>query len=149
MVYLFTDDMKDYFNQLRLAAEEEWKSVVTTLAMPGDPGYDAARPSMVYVNERVLGFGTTRSSNYAQRLSNTLMDITRERALEPDRQISADLPLPAVTPLAAPPQGAWRKDTQPRGQEVFQPLLHRRRPLRRRGGGGDDQLAAHMAWRDC
>ena len=55
VVYLFTDDIKDYFNQLRLAAEEEWKSVVVTLAMPGDPGYDAARPSWCTSTSGFLG----------------------------------------------------------------------------------------------
>lgn len=116
VVYLFTDDIKDYFNQLRLAPEEEWKSVVTTLAVPGDPGYDAARPSMVYVNERVLGFGTTRSSNYAQRLSNTLMDITRDRALVADRQISGRSRSP-----------------------LLQRWLHRRRALSEKTHGSEDR----------
>ena len=72
-VFLFTDDVADYFNQLRLAAEEEWKSVVVTLSTPGDATYDVSRgPELRYVNERVLGFGTTRSSNYAQRHTNLL-----------------------------------------------------------------------------
>mgnify|MGYP002629316529 CR=1 FL=1 len=87
-VYLFTDDMADYFNQLRLAPEDEWKSVVVTLAQEGDPGYDARRPSLVYVNERVLGFGTLRSSNYAQRHTNLLMEVHQRRALADDRRIS-------------------------------------------------------------
>ena len=87
-VFLFTDDMADYFNQLRLAPEDEWKSVVVTLAQEGDPGYDARRPSLVYVNERVLGFGTLRSSNYAQRHTNLLMEVHQRRALADDRRIS-------------------------------------------------------------
>ena len=87
-VYLFTDDIADYFNQFRLAPEEEWKNVVMTLAIPGDPGYSEARPSLVYVNDKVLGFGNVRASNYAQRHTNLLMEVTQRRALVGDRQIS-------------------------------------------------------------
>ena len=43
-LYLFADDFADYFNQFDLAAEELWKSVVHTLAIEGDPGFDRARP---------------------------------------------------------------------------------------------------------
>ena len=86
-VYLFADDFKDYFNQFDLAPEELWKSVVHTLAAQGDPSYDPVRPSTVFAVERSLGFGTTRSSNYAQRHSNFLADVTSARALGADRQI--------------------------------------------------------------
>ena len=67
VVFLFADDFADYFNQLDLAEEELWKSVTLTLAVPGDPGYDSTYPSLIYASERSLGFGSTRSSNYAVR----------------------------------------------------------------------------------
>ena len=87
LVFLFADDFADYFNQLDLAEEELWKSVTLTLAMPGDPGYDPSRPSLIYASERSLGFGSTRSSNYAQRHSNLLVEVASRRALTGDRQI--------------------------------------------------------------
>ena len=87
VVFLFADDFADYFNQLDLAEEELWKSVTLTLAVPGDPGYDSTYPSLIYASERSLGFGSTRSSNYAQRHSNLLIEVATRRALAGDRQI--------------------------------------------------------------
>ena len=87
VVYLFADDFADYFNQLDLAEEELWKAVTLTLAIPGDPGYDPLHPSLIYASERSLGFGSTRSSNYAQRHSNLLVEVASRRALAGDRQI--------------------------------------------------------------
>ena len=89
LVYLFADDFADYFNQLTLAEEELWKSVVVTLAEPGDPGYRPEEPTLVYASELGLGFGSIRSSNYAQRHSNLLAEVVFRRALPGNRQILA------------------------------------------------------------
>ena len=109
-VYLFTDDVADYFNQFFLAPEDEWKSVVVSLAQPGDPGYNVNRPSLAYVNERVLGFGTTRSSNYAQRHTNLLLEVLQRRALDNDRRISIA--------LGSAPLNAWRARRLALGEET-------------------------------
>ena len=36
-LYIFGDDVKDYFNHLENAPEELWKSVITFLGEEGDP----------------------------------------------------------------------------------------------------------------
>jgi len=87
VVFLFTDDIKDYFNQLGLADQELWKSVMVTLAAPPDPWYSPAAPSLSFSLEAQFGFGFIGSSHEAQRLSNVIIDEHARRALPDNRRI--------------------------------------------------------------
>ena len=89
IVYLFTDDVKDYFNQLRLSDQEHWKSVLVTLAVIGDPGFRSDVPSLTFVVEKQFGFGFVGSSHEAQRLSNVVVDEHARRSLADNRRITS------------------------------------------------------------
>jgi hypothetical protein len=86
-VYLMTDDFKDYFNQHKLRPSEYWKSVMITLAVPGDPWYDESTERLAFNVEMQHGFGFKHASNLAQRHSNFLMDELEADARVVNRQI--------------------------------------------------------------
>jgi len=124
-VFLFTDDIADYFNQFRVAPEDQWLNVAATLTQQGDSHYDPARPSIAFVNDRMLGFGHVRASNHAQRHSNFMMEVLQRRALVRDRQISGARP-----------------------EAAFHAWLSRRRALGERTGEPEDRRFFHMMYTD-
>ena len=79
----FTDDAKDFFNQLRLAPEELHKLGIAFLEEAGDftdaEGKEAhAHRRLIFVSERVLGFGCHPASNIAQRFAEAVLFLLRE-----------------------------------------------------------------------
>lgn len=82
-VYLFGDDVKDYFNHFPIAPEDLWKSGVIFLGADGDlssaPAYhDSDGNHLIFVSEKRLGFGTVYNSNHAQQFSEALNFMLRE-----------------------------------------------------------------------
>jgi hypothetical protein len=102
-VYLFGDDVKDYFNQLALAPEELWKCGIVFLGSDerGDPQLptstrDADGNFLIFVSELRMGFGLHPNSNIAQQFSEALnalfredMDAVEDPLLEADPRPSA------------------------------------------------------------
>ena len=83
-IYVFGDDIKDHFNQLAMAPSELHKVGAVTLAHDGErrdllpPGAPSlAGDQLIFVSERVLGFGMHPASNVAQRASDALLHIFR------------------------------------------------------------------------
>lgn len=82
-VYIFGDDVKDYFNHLENAPEELWKSVITFLGADDDlearvRPLAGAEADVIFVSERRMGFGLHPNSNVAQQFSEALNDLLRE-----------------------------------------------------------------------
>ena len=83
-VYLFGDDAADHFNQL-FCSSEEWWLLGVTFVSPSQlrrtlaNGFSGAPGAIFFVSERRLGFGMTPSSNIAQRFSEALLHIFRQR----------------------------------------------------------------------
>ena len=82
-VYLFGDDVKDYFNHFPIAPEDLWKSGVIFLGTDGDLSsapayYDSDGNHLIFVSEKRLGFGTVYNSNHAQQFSEALNFMLRE-----------------------------------------------------------------------
>jgi hypothetical protein len=82
-VYIFGDDVKDYFNHLENAPEELWKSVITFLGADNDlearvRPLAGAEADVIFVSERRMGFGLHPNSNVAQQFSEALNDLLRE-----------------------------------------------------------------------
>lgn len=75
-IYVFSDDVKDYFNQLGMASSELWKLGIAFLEDLNAPP-DKAR--LVFVSEKRLGFGTHTASNTAQRFSDALLALFADR----------------------------------------------------------------------
>lgn len=61
-IYVFSDDAKDFFNQLGMATEELWKLGVVFLENI-DAASDEAK--LYFISEKKLGFGTHSASNTA------------------------------------------------------------------------------------
>ena len=79
-IYIWTDDLKDMFNQLGLATSELWKQGAVFLHQPGDlPEVDLGPGALVFISERRLGFGTHGASNIAQRWDDANLEIFRDR----------------------------------------------------------------------
>eukprot|EP00962_Isochrysis_galbana_P041925 scaffold15513_cov144-Isochrysis_galbana.AAC.1 len=84
-VYIFGDDVKDYFNHLENAPEELWKCVITFLGDANDEDHRVrpkvgAQRDAIFVSERRMGFGLHPNSNVAQQLSEA---SARSRAVRP------------------------------------------------------------------
>jgi hypothetical protein len=82
-VYIFGDDIKDYFNHQENATEELWKCVITFLgdsedAMQRVRSSSARSPDAIFVSERRMGFGLHPNSNVAQQLREAINDLLRE-----------------------------------------------------------------------
>lgn len=107
-VYIFGDDVKDFFNQLAIAEADLPKLGIVFLR--GD--------ELLFVSERRLGFGTHGASNIAQRFSEALLSLFRrdmDRADAPHlpaawRQrrtaVQAGAPQPCFDLPAEPTEGA-------------------------------------------
>ncbi|KAL3926660.1 MAG: hypothetical protein SGPRY_003197, partial [Prymnesium sp.] len=81
-LYIFGDDIKDYFNQLAIATSELWKLGILFLRRPEDLLEHSSTPTFgedaLFISELRLGFGTHGASNVAQRFSDALMDRFRD-----------------------------------------------------------------------
>ena len=82
-IYVFSDDAKDYFNQLAIAREDLWKLGVVFLGAAADDisGESHTRlgpDTLVIISELRLGFGCHMASNMAQRFSEAIMVMFRE-----------------------------------------------------------------------
>ena len=60
----FSDDLKDWFYQLKLHVSEYWKSTFAFQHKGGE---------IKWYQETVMGMGCTHTSNIAQRYSNTIL----------------------------------------------------------------------------
>lgn len=81
-VYVFGDDVKDYFNHLLNAAEEQWK-VNTIFLNDGDvelPTVTAPGGSLTFIAQRRMGFGLHPNSMIAQEHSEAFNFIFRKEA---------------------------------------------------------------------
>ena len=74
-VYVGSDDVKDYFQNLALAPSEFWFSTFLTLSVQGDPGFKLGKEQLAFVAEYRLGFGHFAASNIAQRFSLLLVAL--------------------------------------------------------------------------
>ena len=89
-IYLFGDDIKDFFNHMVNAAEELHKHNVIWVANPEDLdtssaiGNDAGQ--ILFISEKRMGFGVHPNSGIAQELAEALLHIFRRRvdAVEDD-----------------------------------------------------------------
>ena len=98
-IYIFGDDAKDYFNQLAIAAPDLYKLGIVFLAhdgeLPAEPQVGPHVPTLegqrlLFISEKRLGFGTHGASNIAQRLSNALLDMFRDRLDELEEAARGD-----------------------------------------------------------
>ena len=98
-IYVFGDDVKDYFNQLAMAPSELWKLGVVFLrqgeSLEPPPRYAAGAGDarLIFVSEKRLGFGTHGASNLCQRWANAKLDLYRD---EMDEAESQETPTPAA-----------------------------------------------------
>jgi len=98
-IYIFGDDVKDYFNQLAMAPSELWKLGVVFLrqgeSLEPPPRYAAGAGDarLIFVSEKRLGFGTHGASNLCQRWANAKLDLYRD---EMDEAESQETPTPAA-----------------------------------------------------
>ena len=100
-VYVGSDDVKDFFQNLALAPSEFWFSSFLTLLTEGDLGFDADHEQLAFVAEYRLGFGHFSASNTAQRFSLLLAALVE---IEYESQYRAQLEQHAANqPLLA----AW------------------------------------------
>ena len=72
-VVAFSDDFKDFFNQLYLHPSQRWLSTLIWLQL------GANGPAYSHVLELSLGFGCNVSSNYAQRFAHELVRLFCQR----------------------------------------------------------------------
>ncbi|KAL3907893.1 MAG: hypothetical protein SGPRY_010009 [Prymnesium sp.] len=92
-VYIFGDDIKDYFNQLAIATSDLWQLGILFIRQPEDVlEFDAARVSRIghalLISELRLGFGTHGASNVTQRFSDAIMHQFRDRMDEAEAEAS-------------------------------------------------------------
>lgn len=90
-VYVFGDDFKDYFNQLRMQASDLWKLNIVFLEQATDVVHANGEPPdhnnrLIFVSDKRLGFGTHCASNIAQRFSYALLDIFRAKMDEVEHE---------------------------------------------------------------
>ena len=89
-IYLFGDDIKDFFNHMVNGAEELHKHNVLWVADPGDLDTASAignnAGQMLFISEKRMGFGVHPNSGIAQELAEALLHIFRRRvdAVEDD-----------------------------------------------------------------
>ena len=72
-VVAFSDDFKDFFNQLYLRPSQRWLSTLIWLQL------GANGPAYSHIMELSLGFGCNVSSNYAQRFAHELVRLFCQR----------------------------------------------------------------------
>lgn len=81
-LYIFGDDIKDYFNQLAIATSELWKLGILFLRRPEDLLKYSTTPTFgenaLFISELRLGFGTQGASTVAQRFSDALIHRFRD-----------------------------------------------------------------------
>ena len=127
-VYLFGDDIKDFFMHMVNAAEEKHKHNVVWVADKGDLPVGTASAirsdsgELLFISEERMGFGVHPNSGIAQELAEALLHIFRRRvdAVEDD---------------------LLRDDPRPEAQQ----WLRERVRLEERKGGHQRRLyAAHM-----
>ena len=115
-IYIFGDDVKDYFNQLAMAPSELWKLGVVFLrqgeSLEPPPHYAASAGDarLIFVSEKRLGFGTHGASNLCQRWANAKLDLYRD---EMDEAESQETPTPATKRWRAARVKAQRATEQP------------------------------------
>lgn len=115
-IYIFGDDVKDYFNQLAMAPSELWKLGVVFLrqgeSLEPPPPYAASAGDarLIFVSEKRLGFGTHGASNLCQRWANAKLDLYRD---EMDEAESQETPTPATKRWRAARVKAQRATEQP------------------------------------
>ena len=80
-LYIFNDDAKDFFNQLKLSREDYHKLCVAWLDLDFDSAETArppgSSPPLRIIAERVLGFGCASATNVAQRFAESLLFLFR------------------------------------------------------------------------
>ena len=101
VVYMGTDDVKDFFQHLAIAPSEFWFSTFLTLLAEGDLGFDSDTEQIAFVAEYRLGFGHFIASNIAQRFSTLLVALIE---LEYEVQYRAQLETHAAL---HPPLQEW------------------------------------------
>ena len=90
-LFLFGDGAKDFFNQFGMAAPELWKLNIVFLRKPEDfKDIPSNKPSLVFVSEKRLGFGTHGASNIAQRAGDALPVLFRDLADEAEAAAGDD-----------------------------------------------------------
>jgi hypothetical protein len=77
-LFIFTDDFKDYFNQLKLRPMASSQSTVLLRSAAG---------SVEHVVEEVLGFGHFAASNVAQRWAHAKRDMLQARLQQPMKEL--------------------------------------------------------------
>ena len=79
-IYVFGDDVSDFFNLLPMAACELHKLNIVFLATAEDlPAVEPdVQPQPLFISEKRLGFGTHGASNVAQRFSESILHMFRE-----------------------------------------------------------------------
>ena len=83
LLIYFTDDMADFFLQLKLHPSELWKVTFPWLDDDGE---------LIYIAETVLGFGLSFASNVAQRFANVICQIFLDQFVEADAPyLAADM----------------------------------------------------------
>ena len=94
-IFLLGDDAKDYFSQLAMAPEAWWQLGVAFLS-PSEleerqytNGFRPHAGQLFFVSERRLGFGVMPSSNIAQRFSEALLALFRNRMDAEELQIAS------------------------------------------------------------
>ena len=115
-IYIFGDDVANYFNQLAMAPSELWKLGVVFLrqgeSLEPPPRYAASAGDarLIFVSEKRLGFGTHGASNLCQRWANAKLDLYRD---EMDEAESQETPTPAAKRWRAARVKAQRATGQP------------------------------------
>lgn len=83
LLIYFTDDMADFFLQLKLHPSELWKVTFPWLDDDGE---------LIYIAETVLGFGLSFAPNVAQRFANVICQIFLDQFVEADAPcLAADM----------------------------------------------------------
>ena len=79
-IYVVGDDVKDYFNHLTHASEELYKMNIVFINSGDvdDPEFSAPKGSLVFINEKRMGFGLHPNSMIAQEFSEVLMHLLRQ-----------------------------------------------------------------------
>jgi hypothetical protein len=114
-VYIFGDDIKDYFNHLDNAPEELWKCVISFLGDAQDELHrvrpsPASQPDAIFVSERRMGFGLHLNSNVAQQLSEAINDLFREDVDHIEDLILVSDERPVRHSVGSPRDGCFRNE---------------------------------------
>jgi len=68
-VFFFTDDAKNFFNQMALGVQDRWQNATFM--------FDYKKQTFVMVEELCMSFGYSPASNIAQRLAILIVDIVK------------------------------------------------------------------------